>query len=105
MQTSEPWPHTPPGGVELQLVPHLLLLRVLQLHRPPPSRPLPCSADSASVCQPKHCTAVLLQALNREIKNTLFIFVCLICIICVKSVINTSHYSMIWLTVLVGYLG
>ena len=96
--------HAPPrrGGTAAR--PRLLLLRALQLHRPPPSHPLPCSADSAPVCQPTHHTAVLLQALNREIENALFIFACLLCIICVKSVINISHYSMIWPTELVGYL-
>lgn len=105
MQTSEPWPCTlpAPAGADLQLAPRLLLLRVLQLYCPRITLLTPFTRFSP-VCQPTSRTAVLLQVLNREIKNALFIFVCLLCIICVNSVINTSQHSTIWTTVLVGYL-
>ena len=64
----------------LQLCPCLLLLRVC----PWPRRSLPRSADSAPVCQPRHLTAILLQALNRKIKNALLVFVFVMCYLCEK---------------------
>lgn len=77
MQTSEPWPCTlpAPAGADLQLAPRPLLLRVLQLHCPRITLLTPFTRFSP-VCQPTSWTAALLQVLNREINNALFIFVC-----------------------------
>ena len=45
-------------------------------------------------CQTLYCTTVLFKVLYCKIKNILF-FVCCLCIICVKSIINLLQYSTI----------
>ena len=45
-------------------------------------------------CQLLHCTTVFFKVLYSKIKDVFCIFVCLLCIICMKS-INLLHYSTI----------
>ncbi|XP_057576166.1 alpha/beta hydrolase domain-containing protein 17C isoform X3 [Hippopotamus amphibius kiboko] len=70
---------------------------------PPTSSPsssqylfLPVHSMPAPVCQLLYCTTVLFKGLYCQIKNVLLIFyVCFVCSICVKSVINLFQYSAI----------
>lgn len=79
------------GASETRSLPRLLLLTVLQLHRPPLLPPflqlvfLPVQLDT-SLCMSVvvHCTAVLFWQLQSKSKNV-FIIVFLLCIISVKS--------------------
>ena len=104
MEASEPWPCTlpAPAGADLQLSPRPLLLRVLQLHCPRITLLTPFTRFSpADVLDCRTSPGTEL----RDQQRSLHFCVCLLCIICVNSVINTSQHSTIWPTVLVGYLG
>ena len=55
---------------------------------------LPVHLMPAPVCQLLYCTIVLFKVLYCKIKNVLF-FVCFLCIISVKSIVNLLQYSTI----------
>ena len=91
--------------VKSQLSLWLLLLTILQLYHPPPPLPPPvsnsscCSPMPAPVCWLLYCATVLFKVLYYKIKN---VFVCFLCIICVKIIINLLQNSTVELIVLAG---
>ena len=91
----------------------LLLLMIFQLHHLPPPLAPPVNNSSCLVtrCQPlgtSCCTALLNFSRYCAIRLnvfSLFLCVCSLCIICIKSVITPLQYSTIEPTVVVGFLG
>lgn len=90
---------------------HLLLQMILQLyHLPSPLPPLVSNPSCLLTgCQPLYarcCTALLNFSKHCTVRLKMFVLcVCFLCIISEKSIINLLHYSTIYWTALVEYLG
>ena len=88
--------------VKLKLALHLLSLMILQLYHFLPSLPPPVSSPSClfTQCQPLYasgCTVLLYFSRYCAIRFKMFslLFVCFLCIIYVKNIINILQYSTI----------
>ena len=98
-------------GEKLQLALHLLLQMILQLSHLPSSLPPLVSNPSCLLtgCLPLYarCRTVLLNfSKHCTLRSKIFVLcVCFLRIIFEKSIINLLHYSTIYQTVLVEYLG
>ena len=95
--SKEPEPVPSTAGMESQLA-------LSPVADAPPALPSPTSPPSPvsnsscpfTRCQPLlSCTTVLFKILYFQIKNVLFLCVCSICIICVKTIINLLQYSTV----------
>ena len=96
--------HQHQAWVKFQLALHLLLLTILKLYRRPPPLP-PLVSDSSCLftwSQPLYasCCTVLLYfsrycTVRLKMFSLVFVFVCFLCIICVKSIINLLQCSTI----------